>query len=392
MTYIGLTSFSLLEHACDLVSQLDGCGSSSLHDQAVDRALESLCVRGLLAAVAGAACGMAATAALVRSDAGQRELYGPTATTASATQELTHCLENAAFAGLALNKYLVLLAEFASSLVSTDPPVPAALSPRTANILDALADSQLLAAAATVVLDTPAAFTLPMSVRNHMCCDVREAAKLVGVTLYCLQETQRALHRAGGREGQRLAAGLLRAMRHVAVRRLQVALLDQLAAHAGMGAELEGREEDGQQAAQAEGWAGSSGTWWFALEEAKQGRVLGLGRGEGGEGRVRGGQARGGTAGELEDYHCHVVTATLGTWGSALQGQAAAAAEAEAAAAAAAAGVPAGPPPLLVARLAARAAEALVRLCRGEGLGGAYGLAPEWQFAMAQVGQLRGRD
>ncbi len=79
------------------------------------------------------------------------------------------------------------------------------------------------------------------------------------------------------------------------------------------------------------------------------------------------------TAGWLEDYHSHIVHATVVDWHGVEQQQAAAA------------GVPAGPPPLLAARLAARAAEALCRLCRGQGLGGAYAPAPEWQFAKAEV-------
>ncbi len=55
---------------------------------------------------------------------------------------------------------------------------------------------------------------------------------------------------------------------------------------------------------------------------------------------------------------------------------------------AAAAGVPAAPPPILRARLAARAAEALCRLCRGKGLAGAYAPAPQWEFAIAQVSRV----
>ncbi len=50
--------------------------------------------------------------------------------------------------------------------------------------------------------------------------------------------------------------------------------------------------------------------------------------------------------------------------------------------------MPARPPALLTARLAARSAEALCRLCRGEGLEGAYSPAPEWEFATAEVGKL----
>lgn len=53
-----------------------------------------------------------------------------------------------------------------------------------------------------------------------------------------MQAMQWALNGVAGPEGQRLAGGLMRALRHVAVRRMQAALLDQLAAHAGMGPAL----------------------------------------------------------------------------------------------------------------------------------------------------------
>ncbi len=368
---------------------MHSCGSTSEHRQAVDQTLAALRARGFLAAVAGAARGIAAMAALVHSEAGQRELFGPTATTdptASSTQELDQCLQQASFVAVTVNKYVVLLTEqaytgvwtslFGSSLVSPQ------LSPGAVDAWDALADSQLLAAAAVTLVDSPDVFTLPPDrtlPRNVVCNRVQDACRYAGISMYYMQATQGALHSAGGSEGQQLAVGLLRAMRHVAVRRLQVALLDQQAAHAGMGAALQGEDEgeeerdgQGQQAAQADGWTGSSGTWWFAREEARQRRLLGVGPGACNKGRVRDMQAPCMTGDELEDYYCHIVHGTLGTWGGVV----------------ASAEVPAGPPPLLVARLAARAAEALVRLCRGEGLGGAYGKAPEWQFAKAEVGSF----
>ncbi len=144
---------------------------------------------------------------------------------------------------------------------------------------------------------------------------------------------------------------------------LQVALLDQLAAHAGLGAELQREEEQqgqGQQGAQGtRGWEGSSGTWWLACEEARQGKLLGAEESR--------------RAGWLEDLHCQVVNATVVEW---------LAADDETAATVR---VPARPPPLLAARLAARAAESLCRLCRGQGLEGAYAPAPEWELGMSQV-------
>ncbi len=175
------------------------------------------------------------------------------------------------------------------------------------------------------------------------------------------------------------------------VRLLQVALLDRMAVHAGMGAKLQddegsatggaqlGAQAREQQAAQAGAWASSSGTWWLAQEEAKQGMLLGLDP-LGGDGSFDGGtHTRSKTAGWLEDHHCHVVYATVAEWRLVAREPALQRVVAEA-------GVPAGPPPLLAARYAARAAEVVCRLCRGEGLGGAYAPAPEWEFAMAQVG------
>ncbi len=170
---------------------------------------------------------------------------------------------------------------------------------------------------------------------------------------------------------------------------LQVALLDQLAAHAGLGAKLQGEEQQGQQQGQRQrqgqghqgtqggrGWEGSSGTWRLACEEARQGKLLGMDA-EGGEGS--GEMTRSRTAGWLEDYHCHVVHVTVVDWHVAsLYEQRSVPI-----------GVLARPPPLLAARLAARAAESLCRLCRGQGLGGAYAPAPEWQLGMTQVRIMR---
>ncbi len=346
---------------------------SSVQEPAADRAMEALWGRGLLDAVAAAALGVVAT--------GQRELHELTTTTALTENDLCDCLEVVGDTALAVNTYILLLAEYVCRsltdlCVGGRFPAQLQLPPEAVRALEALGDSQLLAAAATSLVDSPAVSTLPR-VNARMCNRVlylvQIGCKHAGNALFCMQNVQRVLYGAGGPEAQRLGCGLLRAMRHVAVQRLQVALLDQLAAHAGLGAALpeEGRLDKAGEQQQD----GSSGAWWFARQEAQWGRLLGLHPAGREEGRRGGHQASSDRTGLLEEAHCHTVFGALGTWGGGVEEQAAVAA----------AGVPAGPPPLLVAQLAARAAEALCRLCRGQGLEGAYAPAPEWQLAMSQV-------
>ncbi len=364
-------------HACDMVSQLRYHSGSSVQEPAADRAVEALWGRGLVDAVAAAAVSVVAT--------GQRELHKSTATTALTTDDLHNCVEVVGGAALTVNEYLLFLAEsvgrsLTALCVEGHLPAQVQLPPEAVRALEALGDSQLMAAAATSLVDSPAVSTLAAvdpGLCNRLLYLVQGGCQYAGNALSCMPWMRWALYESGGPEAQRLACGLLRAMRHVAVRRLQVGLLDQLAAHAGMGAELSegGRlEEAMEQQQEASGWEGSSGTWWFAREEAQQGQLLGMHLAGGVGGRRGGHQASRSKAG-LEEAHCHTVYGTLGTWGGGVQERAAAAA----------AGVPAGPPPLLAARLAARAAEAVCRLCRGQGLEGAYAPAPEWQFAMSPV-------
>ncbi len=256
------------------------------------------------------------------------------------------------------------------------PEVMATITP----VVEALAQSQLLAAAAAALLDSPNVFecaAVRTAERSAVCEHVHGALDFLAQAVFHTGLLRGQLLRHGGPEGERLAVGLVRLMRHDAVRRLQVALLDQLAAEAGMGAELgEGEEqqqeeEEGQQA--AGGWASRSGKWWFAQEEARQGKLLGVEAGRCGE------PLRSRVAGWLEDYHSNIVSATFGEWESAELGGGR---KLEAVA-----GVPARPPLLLVARLAARTTEALCRLCRGQGLGGAYTPAPEWIFCRSGVSE-----
>ncbi len=268
------------------------------------------------------------------------------------------------------------------------PTVPA----EATQMVEALAGSQLLAAAAAVLVDSPnllASVGLPPGEQGEVCRDVRNASATMARVLSKLPKLRDELVSYRGQEGRRLAVAFWQAVGHVSVRRLQVALLDQLAVEAGMGAGLgecedaEGRRTRQQRRRQQqqgegeeEGWAGSSGTWWFAREQAQRGELLeeessGTGGAGGGGGRkpLRSRYLQ-------ENEHAEVLDATVALWS--WRGD-------EADLAAAAAGAPARPPPLLAARLTARAMEAVCRLGRGEGLDGGYGTLQACIFALDEV-------
>ncbi len=348
------------------------CHSSSKADkQKGVEALAAMAQRGFMQVVADAAGAISAFAASLRAEAGEP----PQPASASALTRQGHMWQFTGSATANLDglrgpiadsvcQYTLGMALLAAQYVKaaldrgTDPQV-VCVTPELSGTLGSLVASGLVAAAAAAVVDCPCAAGLThISLSRAACNAARAMALLAGL--------QESLASHGGQEGRRLACGLLRATRHVAVRRLQVALLDQLAAHAGMGAELGGGEEEAQQ--QADGWAGSSGVWWFAREEARLGELLGAKDGE--EEPVAGSP----TAGWLEGRHCNTVSSTLWAWQAAEEVELTEEA-----------GVPAAPPPVLRARLAARAAEALCRLCRGQGLEGAYAPAPQWEFAIAPV-------
>ncbi len=384
---VGGAAFLLLHHACCMTDDLMATGSSASDLRVGTSVLDTVFERSFVAAVADATRAVVATAAATRSETAELKRTGlPYDMAASAGQH-----QLAGSAALAVCKYTHLLAEslFMPLRKGTPGGPPPALSPALVQRFDVVIDTQLLAAAAASLVDSPPVYEDPdvlEATRNHVCCAMQGASVDAARAMFIFTRMMLRLPEGGRKngEGLRLAEGLLRVARHEAVVRLQVGLLDQLAAHAGMGAELEGQQvaqaqgqQGEQQAGGGGGWAGVSGAWWFANEEARQGQLLGLGTDGGSDGASRGGeQTRSNTAGWLEDYHCHVMHVTLVDWVA--TGPAAALYKL------------AGPPPLQFAQLAARASEAVCRLCRGQGLGGAYAPAPEWQCAMAQVGQQAG--
>ncbi len=373
--YAGSTACTLLEFTCRMAS------TANTHDSGQAVGLEAVAAMaqvGFMTAVADAVRGMVTATAIARSDAGalrtphQHALQAQHNTFTSSLAS-TMGWYTLVVAQLVLNRFRVL--ETAGSGGGPSTSASAQASSQAFQLTESLADSQLLASTAAVLLDCPPILTaevLAQCSAETLFSAVRKAAENVAKAMCLVGVVQSRMASYEFPQGRLVAAKLLHAARHTAVVRLQVALLDQLAAHAGLGAEMEGEDEagEGQEGEQAGAWAGSSGSWWFALEEAQRGQLLGVEERGAGQGEV---QTRSQTAGWLEDYHCNSVFVFY-DWSVSWAVQP----DAEA-------GVPARPPPLLVARLVARAAEALCRLCRGQGLGGAYAPAPTWEFAKMQV-------
>ncbi len=401
VAYSGQAACTLLQYGCEAADQLVRAGSSPQDHTARTQAQDALLQPSLMLVAADAARAVVAISQLLRSETAVQQLYGdPGYERYDVSDARDKIHEQAGIAaGTACQYTLTLAGTLFRRLCdlgvgSGNLPPSFRLPSDIARALDAISGSQLLAASAVSLVDSPPVYTitgLTQQVQDRTCYSVRVACVSAVRAMLYWQLMREELAKVGGSAGKRVSGGLLRAMRHVAVRRLQVALLDQLAANAGMGEKLQeagegescrrarsgglaGEEQQQQQRQQqGEGWEGSSGTWWLAREEAKRRQLLGMNQVGGDGSQLEPGRTRQRTAGWLEDYHTHIVRATVVDWHGVEQQEAAAA------------GVPAGPPPLLAARLAARAAEALCRLCRGQGLGGAYAPAPEWQFAKAQV-------
>ncbi len=411
---IGHVAFQLLDIVSIAVLAASSGSRSAVDKETASTVIAKTVQQTFVMAVADATRSIIAALAALRADHADRELASRAQVAAAVS------IENGSvscFVAIAVARYSYNTVQYLMGRVSGGGPGgvgrgTARKASTIARSVNALIEGQLLAATASALLDSANVFAdaaLSDRARGMACNNMRMALERVAHMLYQALLLEQILKSECGHVGVRLAAGMAAIMQHDAVRRLQVALLDQLAAEAGMAAELgegaqqqqqqgeEGRQQEGKEGRQqqqqqeedaaqqqqqqvvqvgeeqAGDWTVSSGRWWFAVEEARQGQLLGV-KGDDGR-RTEGVPARGRTAGWLEDYHCHVVSLALGLLLCREQQHAEPTTE----------GVSARPPPLLLARLAARAAEALCRLCRGQGLGGAYAPAPEWEFCRAQV-------
>ncbi|KXZ47905.1 hypothetical protein GPECTOR_32g518 [Gonium pectorale] len=246
--------------------------------------------------------------------------------------------------------------------------LPARLPAPIAEIIDALCSSGLVPAAAGMVLQAPLVDPLP-SQRSleHSAAEVRAASGDLAQVLFALYNLRmRLIIWLGCTSAPVVALGRLLGSREVTA--LRHAMLQRLAAHGGLQPPPPAGEAEA-----AEAGAPKARAWWLTHLELQRGAVVNV-HAAGGDG---GGDGSGkDTVGWLEGSHCFTVLVSLGFWRWMGRGM-----------------IPShlhgslppplgAPPPLALARLAARTAEAICRLYRGQGLGGAYGPgAPEWLFA-----------
>ncbi len=203
--------------------------SSRARDRALGREIVAVMTqREFICVMAGAARGLVAVSQLLHSEttvrqpldsvAGNNSLMGTTAATMGTY-----------VAGIAA----VLMCDYFK-----EPPDPHAewvVPPEVTQIVEAVAESQLLGAAAATLVDSPNVFTTPdqsAEQREGFLEDLRHAADSVASAVYKFALLRCDLAKFCGPEGKRLAGHLAGVMGHVAVRRLQVGLLGQLAAHA----------------------------------------------------------------------------------------------------------------------------------------------------------------
>lgn len=207
-------------------------GSSKADQELAHKVTSALAQRGFVGAVADAARAMAATAAALRSEATARDPTGELGTLSY--EHDVFVVKRAAV----LCQYAKALAQEVYDQVKRDREeggsgsggtrqqsvaqfVPSSVS----HLIEALVDSELLAAAASAVLDSPNVLKdeqCPSGTAKFVCRSVLTVTVIAADVMGLLQTARTRLAGRGGAEPRRLAVGLLRAARHEAVQRLQV--------------------------------------------------------------------------------------------------------------------------------------------------------------------------
>ncbi len=252
--YTMQTAFVLLHHASHMARSATLYGNSSSSGGSARRvsssrrasnnkagkavgqkAMAALTHGDFIGAVAGAAWAIQAVAEGFR--ASDRPFHGP-AGDVDAVVLPSHDI-HVATAAHGLCKYSLVVTQLVheqlngSAKAGGDSQAALALPPGLVRTVQALTDSQLLAAAAASVLYGPEIIAEegPKEVISSAACNELRAASnnVVGaLTVTCVDRYRLAT--AAGPEGRRLAVAMLRMMRHDAVCRLQVGLLGRPAA------------------------------------------------------------------------------------------------------------------------------------------------------------------
>ncbi|KAG2488662.1 hypothetical protein HYH03_012824 [Edaphochlamys debaryana] len=250
---------------------------------------------------------------------------------------------------------------------SETAPAPELAAPRS-QLLAVLAESQLLPTVAWAVLQgCPAPDPdLILSQDGLIGTMLRECATY---TQYCACLLASALSRAHGLLStctRDVAPQLASQLSHPNVVALQEALLERLCVHGGVELEGEGQDRgqavedlEGQQEVEGAGPSGRAaparwqGRWWLPALEARLGHVIG------------GSSMQGWRCEETADWLVQAHADALACLAHGLCSP-----------------VNGSPPPPRLARLEPRALEALCRLQRGEGLGGAYSRRPDASLSL----------
>ncbi|KXZ53322.1 hypothetical protein GPECTOR_7g1216 [Gonium pectorale] len=291
---------------------------------------------------------------------------------------------DAAYVGATLARFVCIGGLATLSVGASPAGLPASSVTSAARFLQDLADSDLLPATAAATLRCPlpdVGAAAPPAEAWAVRLD--EATQRFVQALAALQLCFRQLGVAGvcGAGGGAAAAEVSKVlgvlMGHDDVNALRHALLERLRVHAGM--PLPPAAAQGAGVDPRVGAAGGSGDqtsssssspWWLTRLEAVRGAPVTMADLP---------PKAGGSGASLkpEDFHVHIAYVTLSYWrGVHLD----------------TANPPScAPPPRELAQLAAGAAEALCRLCRGQGLRGAYGPSPPtWQAVLTQASALGG--
>lgn len=216
----------LLEHSNTVAGEMCDAGEKDADLVLGRKVLLALMDKRLIPAVADAARAVLSASARLRSDTTEQQASGVTYNMGAASavfDELMGPMMSSVceYARVVMDSlYSRLMVAFTSASNPEQRPIP----PELVDVFDALAESQLLAAAASALLDCPPLHSHPLVSGRHrdtLYFSTKGGATSLAQALFFVFRLRMQLAEVG-RLGHRLSTGLLRAARHEAVQRLQV--------------------------------------------------------------------------------------------------------------------------------------------------------------------------
>ncbi len=243
------TAFTLLANATCWFDELTTHGSRMSGNHVATAAVAALTATDFATAAANAARGAVATAVQLRSETAvrkqrrqqqqQQQQLSPGPLEQDLPWLCVACQEASVSAARAVGLYATALGQILVYRVMGARggleaalgglPFPSAatmqIPPEAVELVQAWEDSQLLAAAAVAVLDSPPVYDSDLlfseQERDRLCAAVQDASFETTRAMFYLREVVQVAQ-AAGPDGRRLAARVTAMTRHVPVRRLQV--------------------------------------------------------------------------------------------------------------------------------------------------------------------------